>query len=299
MNEQELNELWEEGRKMSKAGTPATIAFILSILLMSSGLGVIIGIPLFLFASIYSAVKVAPMKKKLRTTFKASVVQKIFESKFEDPIYTPEMGMDRRYFESLDIMHTHDRFTTEDYLTANYKGVEFNRVDMHIEQRHSDGKGHTYYSTVYKGPFFTFYANKNFDKELILVERGFVNAKQKSSFFTKKTERRNKVEFEDEAFNKKFLSYAQSDQEAFYLMPPHVMQNLVNFTEAYKGRMVVGFVQGLICVGINNGVDAFEPKFGSRKAFDSSIAAIEDEVKMILDIIEVFKIDMNMKMERA
>jgi hypothetical protein len=127
---------------------------------------------------------------------------------------------------------------------------------------------------------FTF--NKNFKGKLQVRERGFV------TWFSKY----KKVKMESMTFNKKFTTYSTEDHTAFYILTPHLMEELLEMERARRGDFYFSFIDGEMFIALDNRRDNFElPTFAK---IDESIGdKFEHEFNIIKEIIDELKLNKN------
>ena len=68
------------------------------------------------------------------------------------------------------------------------------------------------------------------------------------------------VQTENETFNQKFSVYAQDEQNAFYILTPRVMEDIVRFSELIGDKVYLVFSGTSLYVGCEQAANPFEPK---------------------------------------
>ena len=165
----------------------------------------IITITVFLAAAI-SCLPISNVKKQYRIVYKDNFVNVLLKEIFEDVRYIPEARIQREELRATKMIRTGDRYSSEDYICATYKGIHFEQADVHIEDRHTDSKGHSHYTTAFRGRWLIFDFNKMFKANIIVIEKGFGVANV-NRFFGKKDSLFKKVSMESAEFNKRFSVY--------------------------------------------------------------------------------------------
>lgn len=141
----------------------------------------------------------------------------------------------------------------EDLFAGDYKGCAFELYEGHLEQRHSDSKGRTRYSTVFRGQLVRMHFPRDFlGVTIVRRDAGVFN------MFGGR-EGLKKVGLEDPVFEKAFEVWGSDQVEARYLLHPVLMQRLLDLESALKGKKLrCAFEGGDLLVAVEGG-DLFEP----------------------------------------
>lgn len=260
-----------------------TIAFSgAGLLLVGLALSITGGILLFAYAN--------PKLKAFKKHYKDGIVYGIFRENCENVSYLPTEGFTKEMIRETGFMQLGNMYHSEDLISGKYNGVPFRRSDVLIQDHRSNGKS-SYTVTYFRGRWITLNFNKTFHRDLQLVQKGFGYSKSKRSFFTKQTERRHRVEFENVQFNNLFDCYCQDDQEAFYLITPQIMEALMNYTSMSDGKVMIGFRDNIVHVAIENGKDTLEPHVMSALSYQTDVLPVKSEVNAITDFINMLHLE--------
>lgn len=246
---------------------------------------------IFIAALILFAICGTRALNEYKTLYKQNVVNAALHNVFTDVYFEPREGISEQTVRNTGMMYTGDRFTSNDLITGKYNGVDFIQSDVHIETKHTDSKGHTTYTTIFKGRWMIFEFNKQFSCDLQVVSKFFGAAKRKGGIFSKKEDKLHKVELENDAFNKKFKVYSQSEHEAFYVLTPHIMEAILKLEAGCKGKIMLMFVGGALHIAVNNGKDAFEPPLFKKLEPEREQAAIVGDIRLITDFVDELRLD--------
>ena len=254
----------------------------------------IVGIVVFIVARLIMYGFSSKKRNEFRDFFKKDFVEVALNNYFTDLQYRPYEGLDQSIIADTNMMNMGDRYSSEDYIDAKYKDVGFKQADVHIEEMYvytdSNGVPHTSYVTIFRGPWLVFEFNKNFSANLQVVQKGFSNSKRKFSF--DKNEKYKKVKMESDEFNKKFLVYAQSEHDAFYILTPHFMEMIINLSSNKKETLMFCFVDNKLHVAINNYVDSFELTKAYKKLSEEEIKEnLTKDIKRITRFVDELKLD--------
>lgn len=226
----------------------------------------------------------------LSTKFKEELLNEIVSDTLDDARYLGSLGIDKSTVFSTGIFHNISRFYSEDLLIGKYKGMEYKTSDLVMSSRQNGNTGGVYMNTgpqpeipVYKGKFISINLISN--KDLIVV----VTEKKKK--YEENVERGlGKVLVESIDFNNKFNIYATSEQDAFYVLTPVLIEKMLELESHFRGSMGFVFRNGFLYVLINDGRDSLEiyPKNKVDEVFYRNIVS---DITVACAIIDEFNLD--------
>ncbi|MCQ2400199.1 MAG: DUF3137 domain-containing protein, partial [Clostridia bacterium] len=238
--------------------------------------------------------------KEYTTYYKDNVVRKITAEDcdfLENFCFIPEAGIEPDEIYYLNAIYG-DIFRSNDLITAKYKGVGFRQSDVYIGtySHSSDGPSET---TYFMGRWMIFDFNKEFNWNMHVVSKWFYSAKALTSGIGDKLGfveegvgvPKNHVRLENDEFNKTYKVYAENEQEAFYILTPHVVEALMNLKKAIRGHLMFIFAGGKLHVAVFNNRDAFEGKVFGNMDFDEEKKRILGDIKLITDFIDELSLD--------
>ncbi len=247
---------------------------------------------------VVATVATGKLSKEYKKEFKNFFVLKALNQYFTDLEYDPNRGMPAQVIANTHMMYMGDRYHSNDYISAKYKGIAFQQADVHIEEEHestdSDGHTHTYYVTIFKGRWMIFDFNKTFKANVQISQKGFGNS-YVNKYWGNKENRFKKVQMESEEFNKKFNVYAQSEHDAFYIITPSFMQRIQKLDDENKGKLLFCFIDNKLHIGLFDGKDAFEPKSVFKKIDEEQIISeISEDIKAITQFVDELSLENNL-----
>lgn len=226
-----------------------------------------------------------------RSSYKAYFVEKNLAKTFTDLRYDRKMGLAKELLQSTQMINTGDVYSSNDLATGKYKDVAFTQADVHIQEENTDKDGHTTHSTIFKGRFMIFEFPKKFNFRLEVVERFFganiIPGKNPET--GRKFER---IELESSEFNKIFKTYAEDGFEAFYILDPAFINNMIELGQEYKGKLLLCFVDNKLIVGLKDNKDAFEPPSAFKKLDETTEdTRVTEDIYLIINFIDKLKLD--------
>ena len=231
-------------------------------------------------------------KKEFKNVFVLNALNK----SFDNIKYIPENGIDKITIENTGMMNTGDRYTSNDFVSGTYKGINFIQSDIHIEEereiKDTDGNERTVWETIFLGRWMIFDFNKNF-KANIRVSSSYFNG---STFLWGKKYKR--VKLEDEEFNKKFSVYSENEHEAFYVLTPHFMEKLKRVKQELNCEVMFCFIDNKLHIAISNNTDSFEPNVYKIINEEEIENKVTKDIKLITDLVTDLNLDNDLfKME--
>ena len=237
----------------------------------------------FVASFIYNAVTNGKNYTEYRNAYKNYFISSTFNKIFTNVSYSHDAEMPYQVLANTGMICMGDRYSSNDYTSAKYKGIPFTQADVHIEDESTDSDGDTHYTTIFRGRYITFDLKKDFSKKLLVANRNFYCEKHDKTF--------KKIELESTDFNKNFDVYAQDGFEAFYLLDPAVMERIQKLSDLHDGRIMICFSDKKMHIAINDHRDAFEPAptnapIDEKAEFDK----VMNDIKVITNIVDEMKL---------
>ncbi len=225
------------------------------------------------------------LKKRYATAYKKAVVFGVLRETFPDMRFDPDSGIDSEVIARTEMVGMGTSFSSNDYLSAIYKGVAFEQADVRIVQ--SSGKSSV---TLFYGRWMIFDFNKSFRCDMQVRRRGFLDAKNTGGLFGEK-ERMQPLKTESLAFNDAFRVYAADQQEAFYILTPHFMERIMRLGNSVDSPLLFCFSGRRLHVACDNREDAFEPSIWEKADYNYAVSQTRQDIRLITDIIDTLSLD--------
>lgn len=223
------------------------------------------------------------------SAYKRKFVLSAFCEIFDDVSYRPLYGIPEDDFRNLGMIKMGNSYSSDDYIRATYKGVDFEYADVRVSYDHKDD-GDMRTEKLFWGSWMTFEFNKDFVRNVQVVEKGFNNAKH-NRFIGKSEDLYEKIDTEDVDFNSKFGVFAQSEHDAFYILTPHMMETIKSVAESTSGKMIFCFVDNKLHVGICTGKDSFGPDFSGKLNADQIRDGVFRDIKPVTTLVDELCLD--------
>lgn len=226
--------------------------------------------------------------RKYRKIYKKNIILENFKNVFTNIKYDSEAELSKDVISNIHMMNTGDRYSSNDYISAKYKEINFECADVHIEDRYTDSDGKTRYSTIFRGQWMIFDFNKNFKANIQICEKSFRGAKRGGLFID---EVYKKIKMEDVDFNKKFTIYAENELDAFYVLTPNMMEKIKKLDDELQGNLLFCLVDSKMHVGLHNRKDLFEPNVYKKINLEEEKENILKDIKIITEFVDMLDLD--------
>lgn len=225
----------------------------------------------------YAYSPLAAVGRKVKNAY-CSAIAEAMNSNFAIAGFAPP-ALER--FKSLRLLPGYHRSNFEDLFHGAYKDAAFDLYEGHLEQRSTDSKGRTRYTTVFRGQLIRMaFPRKFLGVTIVRRDAGMFNVFGGGDGL-------KKVGLEDPKFEKAFEVWGNDQVEARYLLHPVLMQRLLDLETSFKGkRLRCGFEGGDLLVAIEGG-NLFEPG-DLFKTFNDPARArrIVDEIANVVRVMD-------------
>lgn len=214
--------------------------------------------------------------KRLSINFKTDYVKGLIENEFEGVTFTPTKGFAKEVVYESNILKKEDRYHSEDYISGQIKGRNFESADLKLEDVRSSGKSTTVV-TVFQGRFFIIDFNKKFESDVYIMP----NRSYGFNWFTSMV----RVDVESIAFNQIYDIYSESQYSAFYLVKPVFMEKLIEFKSVAK-RVMFGFKDHKAYIALDTRIDTFDLRM-FKEIDETFFNEIRKEIKLLEELIDL------------
>ena len=220
-------------------------------------------------------------KKQLKKLYKETFVIQVLQQHFQDVFYDWEHGFTSSAIKGVGLVRLGNRFHSEDYMAATWKGVRFEQSDVTIQYHSSSGKSsHT--TTYFSGRMFCFDYTRKQTYPLQIYTKNFIYSGNPGGGSTSLS----KVELEDVEFNKLFVTKAYSAHDAFYILTPQFMQRLKQLRQSFPNMTMV-VANGKFYIGLNNRADSFDLNVMKPMDYMKEKERVLQDVRVIEGLIEL------------
>jgi hypothetical protein len=227
--------------------------------------------------------------------FKANVIEPLIKEIDSELHYSAQMHIPQEQFTRSKLFTSRpDRVHGNDYVRGKIDGINIEFSDFHAEKRHQDSKGHTSWSTLFKGLFIVSEFNKNFKGTTVILPDSaestfgnFIGSWLQSNNFG----RDELIKMDSVAFEKEFVVYGTDQIEARYILTPLLMQKLLNYKKRTKKKLFISFTSKRLYIAIAYNKDLFEPSvFHSLLKYKIAMEYVET-LYLAIGIVEELKLN--------
>jgi hypothetical protein len=186
---------------------------------------------------------------------------------------------------ALRLLPGYQRANFEDLFSGTHKGARFELYEGHLEQRTTDSKGRTRYSTVFRGQLIRMHFPIEFlGVTVVRRDAGVFNMFGGGDIEGRKLER---VRLVASQFEKAFEVWGTDQVEARYLLHPVMMERLIALETGLHGKRIrCAFENGDLLVAVEGG-NLFEPGDLFKPLVDPSRARrIVDEIASVVKVMD-------------
>ena len=244
---------------------------------------------------VIGAVVIASGSHNRRKFYRCEIVPVLVKALLPDLKFSPEKGLSQSKFRSFDLFGSFDRYSSEDHLTGTIGKTAITAAEVHIENRHRDKDGKTYYTTIFRGVIFIADFNKNFRSRTAVLpdtaEKLF--GKLIGNFLQQMNIAKSGklVKLENPEFEKKFAVYSQDPMEARYILTPQLMERLLKVQAAESSPIRVLFMNNNMILAFSRSSGWLEPPSWSDLANAAVLEKTLYEVSNLLELVE--ELDLN------
>ena len=277
----------EEGRVVAVAafkrrglivtGATVVIAVLVWVLTRSWVAGAVIAMFGAIGGGIYAYQPLAKVAEKLKREYCAAIAQAM-DASFQIGAFQPP-AFER--IKQLRLLPNFDRSHFEDLFQGAHKDSRFDLYEARLEQRRTDSKGRTHYTTVFRGQLIRMHFPRAFlGTTIVRRDAGVFNAFGGGG----KLER---VRLTDPHFERTFEVWGTDQVEARYLVHPVMMERLLAMEQGFHGkRLRCAFEGGDLLVAVEGG-DLFEAGDLFKPLADPARARrIVDEIAGVVRVMD-------------
>lgn len=262
------------------AGFIGILSFVIFYFYMQRDVVISLFVGIFSAGFFYALIKNF-LTRDFNKSFKSIAIKKVIKNLGLD--YESDKFINYSEFNAPKIYPTPDSYSGNDLIYGDYNGVSFKFSDLFLQKRvemvDEKGKTKVSYETIFRGICFIAEFNKNF------TSKTYALSHRRSVGFPK-------FEMDDSEFEKVFNVYGDDRINAFYILTPNLMENILKLRNLFKSPLNLAFLNNKIYIYIEFGKDSFEPDIKkSLVGDDSLILRYKAEILALLNIINELKLN--------
>ena len=242
-----------------------------------------IGVPLTfipLLAAIFLFIKMFSHRKVLGSLVKVFVVNEILAETFELESYLPKGFFPKEQINETGLMSGYMTGSYEyrgsDLIKGKYRGVPIEFCDITLLDKRAEG-GHT---TLFKGQWLEIGLKNPVGSAVYLAENTGENAVRNSV-------KLQKVNTDNDAFNKKYRILAENPRTAFYVLTPDFIEYIISADDTANADTYFCFLGDRVRIAMDSERDLFElDKLKKSLNVDKVRAKFNSDLRYITGIID-------------
>ena len=235
--------------------------------------------PVGIIAILLVVWRVNKLRAEMKGLYKDAFVREPLANNFQNVVYEPNKGFTDENIKSFQICEWGNRYWSEDYIHATYAGVAFEIAEVNVRDVDTSSDSNRS-ETYFEGRMMVF----NFPNKLVNAVTVF-SRKFKHRAMSRAEAKDTKVELEDMQFNNVFDVYSPVQQDAFYLITPHMMERMQVLAGKYES-IAMKVVGNRVVLAFNEpGKNVFDQNIDVGKLdIDQEMAKVQGEI----DDIKIF-----------
>lgn len=245
------------------------------------------GIVLFVIGMIATILVQATIGSKFTKTYKEMICKGVLEQMFDIKVYNPEEGFSKDFVRNTYLIPIGNRYSSDDYIAGSYKGVDFERSDVHMQNHQKSGKTSTTV-TYFKGSWTVFTFPKKVSSYMMIREKEFLSNGRPGGLFSDAPST-SKVTFEDIDFNDRFEVYAEDEHDAFYVCTPQFIERIKRLEAKHEGRLTIGIMNQKVHVLFYDNQNAMEPSL-FNEITEEDFIKVQREMNQIIEVMDALNL---------
>lgn len=233
--------------------------------------------------------------KDYTSAFKEGVIRPLIGAIDSKLKYSPLLSIPNHHFSNSHLFSTKaDRMKGNDLVRGSIDGVKIEFSDFHAEEKHTNSKGQTSWSTLFQGLFIVSEFPKSFKGTTVVLPDtaqstfgDYIGSFLQSNNFS----RGELIKMDNPVFEKEFVVYGSDQIEARYILTPALMELLLGFKKRTKEKILVSFTSNRLYLAIDYNKDLFEPSvFHSLLKYKIAMEYIST-LHLAIGIVEELKLN--------
>lgn len=225
--------------------------------------------------------------KKYNNIFKNQFVVKVLNEIFENVVFCEgvkdirTLDQYKKQLTSMGIIQTGNIFIAEDFLSADYRGVHFERADVYTANSSNNSTTDYFEGRIYQLTFI---------KQITSVMQIRAKAFEHPVLPRNVDREKDCIKMENVEFNDRFEVYAHAQQEAFYVLTPRMMEVILRLEKKFKS-ICINIQGNKMVLAINSSLNSLEPQLEQEVEYETERRRILGELQEIVDIIDGLELD--------
>jgi hypothetical protein len=185
-------------------------------------------------------------RREIKYAISDNIVRSVITDRFDIILYSPGGYLRKGLIRAGDLIHGWNRISGSDLIKGSYRGVRFAFSDVYLEYEKSNNRNRKKRTVIFKGQWLIL--------ELLKTISCNVQLRERSDTSSEKSD----IETENIEFNRRFQIIAPNKLNAFYVLTPQFIEQILNARNRANSRTFISFDGNKMHVALHNGRDLFE-----------------------------------------
>ena len=230
------------------------------------------------FLTIISILLIAITNYRFKSEMSSSeLFQNVVQRILPEATIDVENGLDELIIDESGLEKLYNRYSSDFLVSGTYNNVTYSCSNVLIQHHTSNGKSSST-RTMFKGVVYEMDFEKDIDVCLKVFEKKDTHLKSGLS----------KIEMESIAFNEKFKTYTNDEQNCYYILTPLIQEMMLKMEETFPGKVEFSYTNGKMFIGIESNKVGFN--FSLKNSIAENFDYIENQFRLIHSFIDAFKL---------
>ena len=281
--------LYEKKQRNLKIGIflILTIIILLLIIFIPSAKSLLIFIGILYIVFLTLLIQYHP--KSYISFYKKNIINNLIKNYDDSFNYMPNIGISPSLYKNAEFEQYFDRFTSEDSISGKFQNkFPFTMAEVKTENETKDSKGHSTYTTIFKGLFIHITLEKPIPSKIHIRKNSLL--KNKFSIFNFKINKLDRIEMDSPDFEKIYDIYSDNNIITMQLFTASQMQMILDFKKKYKIYPEFTIKNNSLYMRFSSSKAFFEPR-PFKKLLDYN--CLNEEYKFITSIMNICNLIIN------
>lgn len=221
--------------------------------------------------------------EKYKKIYSKNLTLEILKTKLKDVKYISEDKLLPKTFAQIiddSKIPAINSYNNDDYIIGKYKNIQIEYADLRMG--YMPRKSDSNYSESFKGKWFVFTFDKNFEVNIQIGPKIFNGKKNKQML---KGNKYTEIKFPDEEINKKIIIFVANEEEVFNVLTPNIINKVKKLYKDTKGKVFIFYLNNKLHIGIGDNKNFFEPSIFIKFDLKKEKKKILNQVDSIIEFI--------------
>lgn len=220
----------------------------------------------------------------------ADIVKAMLAEHFQILEYDRHKAIDRKVFGEAQLNYSWETSENRDYLRARYRGLEFlfANVELYTVQLNMSSRSSAIaQKLVFQGPWLIITSQKKVEPPLVVSQIQTARKKKDGFWGGLPIQSKSDILMEDIRFQEKFWVFTEEPLNAYRILSPQFMEQLLSAKDLAKVWKHVCFTQNRVHIALHKRRLLFRP-CRKRRNVHAFFKNMEEDIAYLKDILDIF-----------